>query len=139
MSDVPIQPVAEIVSDRVRSRRHGLDWPVRYGQRVYEAITVRRPTTVEIAAFFDRLVETAKTDPDAVLQFPVFYDDEGAPIPDAVLAALDDDDRETVMGDLLDFLPARLRRMTEPAPSSPDAGEATGPTSSMSSAEAALS
>lgn len=124
-------PVARIVVSRRVLRTIPLAYPVEFGERVYEAVTLRRPTTAEVADFARLLAADLE---GATRHFPVYFDADGAAIPDAVLDALDADDFDAITAEIEDFLPNRLRRMrAPPAPAStPDAGSSTAPTSSTS-------
>ncbi|MCJ2018621.1 hypothetical protein MKK84_14440 [Methylobacterium sp. E-065] len=132
---IPAKPVQtaidapSFIGSRVRSRTVTLEWPLSYGGKAYEAIVVGRPTTGQLAEYFDRLM--AQGEASAALRFPVFFDETGAPIPDALMDALDPDDTDKVMEVVSDFLPVRLRRLQAPQPelSPPPAGGATEPTS----------
>lgn len=132
----PVAPIAapRYVGGKVLPYRVALDYPIEFGGRTYQAITLRRTPAAEVGLFFERLVERGVTDTRAILHFPIFVDDDGAPIPDEVLAFLDGDDEEAVMERAGDFLCARFRRFREALQpvSPPAAGEPTGPTSSTS-------
>ena len=120
------------VGGRLRVLEVELDYPLEYDGVLFEAITLRRPTSAEVGRYFERLAEVAVSDPDAILYFPVFTLADGAEVPGAVLEALDPDDRERVMELAEDFLPGRLLRFRDaqrPA-SSPPAGDSTEQTSS---------
>lgn len=116
---------ARIVSSKPRSRRVPLAWPVEYLGQLHVAIMVARPSTLLVASYY----ETVQALPEdaAIPRFPVFYDEAGAPIPDAVLDAMDDDDATLVFGAVADFLPVRLRLLTGGAPelSPPMSGDDT--------------
>ncbi|MGU3541038.1 hypothetical protein [Methylobacterium sp. A54F] len=109
MNDVPpsIAPEAAapaFSSDKPRSRRIELEWPVEYGGRTYQALVIQRVTTDQIAAWTNAV---RKKDPNANLGNVV--DDDGAPVPTAVLEFLDPDDNEEVGEAIESFLPRRLR------------------------------
>lgn len=120
------------VRDAERSAAFPLEHPISYGGRVYDAVILRRPSSVEVGRFFEELVEAVALDPGALVYMPVFVDGDGAPIPPIVLDALDDDDRLPIMARIADFLPRRLRALREAGnrASGPDTGEPTEPTSS---------
>ncbi len=120
--------VAQFLSDRPRSRTIELLWPISFGGRVFQAITLIRLTAGDVAKFQDELEALLRDNPDAALRFPIFRDETGAPIPAAVLDALDDDDRFELDRAAADFLPRRFRGIAEPS-SGPDAGGNTAPTS----------
>jgi hypothetical protein len=74
-----------------------LTWPVKFGDKLYEKITVRRMNVAELAAF----IEAAQKNPD--VQIPLFD------CPREVIDALDVDDDEKLNEVARDFLPRRLR------------------------------
>jgi hypothetical protein len=82
---------------------------VEYAGKLYGSISLLRLTAGEVIAFTRELEAALKNDPDAPVRFPTFKDDSGAPIPDAVLDALDDDDPVTLDEAAVDFLPRRFR------------------------------
>lgn len=94
----PAATAPRFVSEVPRSKSVPLTWPVEYVGKTYEAITVRRLTGNEVAAFFES-VEGG--------DFPMFD------CPKAVIDALDADDSEAVNKAVLDFLPRALRAATE--------------------------
>jgi hypothetical protein len=108
-----------------REKRITLEWPLEYDGKVYDAITLRRLTVTEVSAF----VETLKG--DAKFRLPIFHDDTGAPVPEAVMDSLDDDDAEALDRAMLDFLPRRFRAPPEAqkTESAPSTGEAAAPSS----------
>jgi hypothetical protein len=57
--------------------------------------------------FIDSLRDADSTDPFA---FPLYYDDDGAPVPADVLYALDADDNEALTSMGAAFLPERFKR-----------------------------
>lgn len=128
----PASSAPRFVGGKVRMRTIPLDYHLEYEGRTYTSITLRRPTSIEIGQWYERLFEEAKTEPDARVRFPIFEDEDGNPIPGAVLDALDGEDDERVMGAAGDFLPPRLRVLwVDPRPAStPPIGEPTAPTSS---------
>lgn len=128
----PRSPAPAFVNAAGRSLRVPLVWPLDYAGVTYTAITLRRPGSKEIGLYYEQLAEQSKVDEDAPLYFPIFVDDEGAPVPNAVIAKLDDDDRTDVMARVRDFLPRRLLALTDVSPSGsgPDTGADTGQTSS---------
>jgi hypothetical protein len=103
---------AHIVSDRPRAKTIPLEWPVEYAGKLYGVITLMRLTAGDVIKFSRELEAALKNGPDAPVRFPIFKDDNGAQIPDAVLDALDDDDRVTLDEAAVDFLP-RLSRCTK--------------------------
>ena len=120
--------VAQFLSDRPRSKTIDLSWPISFDGRVYQAITLIRLTAGDVSKFQDELEALLRDNPDAALRFPIFRDETGAPIPAAVLDALDDDDRFELDRAAADFLPRRFRGIAEPS-SGPDAGGNIAPTS----------
>jgi hypothetical protein len=107
MTDTP----AHITGDRPRAKTVPLEWPVEYAGKVYDAVTLVRLTAGDVIKFSRELETALKNDPDAPVRFPIFKDDSGAPIPDEVLDALDDDDRMTLDEAAVDFLPRRFRAL----------------------------
>ncbi len=100
----PIAP--SFVAGRSREKRIELEWPIEYGGTIYDVITLRRLTVAEVSAF----VESVKDLPDGKkFHWPLFFDDAGAPVPPAVMDALDADDSERLDSEALDFLPRRFR------------------------------
>jgi hypothetical protein len=128
----PIEEAPRFVGGRPRSMEVRLDFPIEFRGRLYEAITLRRPSAAEVGAWFERLAEVTAADPSAALHFPIFVDETGDPIPREVLDFLDGEDDERVMELSTDFLPPRFRRMQEAASaaSTLPAGADTGPKSS---------
>lgn len=132
----PRPPVPVVVGGPTRPLTVPLTYPLGYAGRTYTAITLRRPTSVEVGRFFERLVdgESEGRDDDGLLYFPVFYlpGDPEIEVPAVVISALDDDDRTVVMERLTDFLPRRLLALVaarQPG-SGEDTGDDTAPTSS---------
>lgn len=106
-----------------------LAWPLDFEGKFYERIVVKRPSTREVGDYYDRLRQLPAGDTKG-LRFPIFYHEDGTPVPDAVLDALDDDDADTLEADIADFLPRRLRVLTlPPAGSIQNSGADIGPTS----------
>jgi hypothetical protein len=90
-------------------------WPIAYDGREYRAISIVRLTAAEVAKFQEDLEALLKNDANARLRFPLFRDEAGAAVPEAVLDALDDDDRFELDKAAFDFLPRRFRGAPEPA------------------------
>lgn len=83
-----------------------LTWPIEYGDRVFDAITIRRPPSAEVGRWFEALREADEGEAPPYL--PMFVDAAGKDIPVEVLDLLDDDDRQEVFGAADRFLPKRL-------------------------------
>lgn len=103
-----------------------LDWPVTHAGKRYEMITLRRLTVAEVAAF---VAKVAAQETVSAVRFPMFFDDEGAPVPDAVMDGLDADDADALAEAALDFLPRRFRGATTEPVSVPASGGTTAPSS----------
>ncbi len=101
----PPPPPPVFVAGRPRSEVFPLDWPLAYEGQTFDSIVMRRPTEGEVGAFMDAFLEGAS------VQFPIFYTADDVPVPEPVIAALDPDDRDRILGRLSDFLPARLLRL----------------------------
>jgi hypothetical protein len=122
-----IQP-PRFLDTRPRVATVQLLWPVAFEGREYRAISIVRLTAAEVAKFQDDLEALLKNDANARLRFPLFRDEAGALVPEAVLDALDDDDRFELDKAAFDFLPRRFRAAPEPA-SDPANGGDTAPMS----------
>jgi hypothetical protein len=120
--------LARIVSDRPRAATIELDWPVEYEGRVYTTITVARLTAAEVARFQDQIVQLLESGAESKVRLPLFRDENGASIPDAVMDALDDDDRLALDEAATSFLPRRFRGLAVQ-----DSGPGTGATTEASS------
>ena len=117
-----------------------LEYPLSFDGREFRTIVVKRLTVAEVGAYFATLEELRKTDDATVLPFPMFVDEGGAPIPDGLLDALDDDDMTRLNKEAVDFLPRRFRidsseAQTSGSPS-PGAGDTSGSSSVTSPAGA---
>jgi hypothetical protein len=110
---VPITaaPEVQFVGGPPRVKEIKLEWPLEHSGRTYASVWLKRMTAREVAAFVEQVAATAKSNPDKTIRFPVFVDETGAPIPDAVLDALDDDDATTVYEAAGPFLPRRFQAM----------------------------
>lgn len=128
----PAAPAPLFVGRAERSRAFPLEHPLEFEGRTYTEITVRRPNARQVGEFFEEYAAAITANPDALVYFPVFVDAAGAPIPPAVLDALDDDDRFPIMDAVPDFLPRRLLplRAGSDLGSLPVDGASTAPTSS---------
>jgi hypothetical protein len=106
----------QFVDAAARRKTIDLDYPVAYEGRTYTRIHLRRMTAREVADWMESIL--GKED----ILFPLFRDDDGARIPDAVLDGLDADDRDAINAAAIDFLPRRFRGVTALA-SEPQAGD----------------
>jgi hypothetical protein len=123
---------AEQATDRIafanpsgRSRAFPLKYPIVVGDRIYSEVHLARLTVAEVAQFLEAV---SNGDKRSAIAWPVYRDENGEPIPQAVLNGLDDDDGFTVEQGLRDFLPLRLRALLDGATGRPD-GEPTAPSS----------
>lgn len=116
------------VPDRVEP----LAFPVTYAGQVYSSITLRRPSSGVLGRWFEQFADGADAGAELHANVPIFVDDAGELVPDAVLSALDDDDRQKVFADADPFFPRRLalalELLTQGSPPSP--GEPAAQTSS---------
>ena len=124
----------QFIGGKARHAVISLDYPIEFAGKPYNAIVVRRLTVREVAAYVDTIAEMAKTSPDARVRPPVFADERGEPLPDGLFDALDDDDALRLDEAAEDFLPRRWRDQSAGRSSSPTDGDASGPTSSTTSA-----
>ena len=109
----------QFVGGKPRSRAVPLDWPLSYGGKTYNRITVRRMTTAEVGEF----IAAASGEDMKNARLPMFD------CPPEIIDALDPDDAERVNEVIRDFLPRLLRQADE----SPQAnGETTSPSSHTS-------
>jgi hypothetical protein len=122
--------VPRFLDARPRFKTVRLQWPVAHAGREYRAISIVRLTAAEVAKFQADLDALLKGDPNAMLRFPVFRDEAGAAISEAVLDALDDDDKFELDKAAFDFLPRRFRGAPEPA-----SDQANGGDTALTSAE----
>ena len=120
--------IARIVSDRPRGATITLEWPIEYYGRVYATITVARLTAGEVARFQEEIVQLLDSGADAKVRLPLFRDARGELIPDAVMDALDDDDRLALDEAAENFLPRRFRGLA-----AQDTGPVIGATTAASS------
>lgn len=118
--------VATFVGGKSRAKTVALDWPVEFGGKEYREVHVSRLTVKEVADFIDGLDDDAGV---TMARLPMFRDAAGDLIPDAVLSALDDDDKFALDEAARDFLPRRFRAAPEET-SPPAAGAPIGPSSS---------
>lgn len=82
---------------RIRSKMVPLEWPIEFGGKLYESVTVSRMTAKQVSEF----VEASRAGSKANL---AMFD-----CPIEVIDALDADDSEAVNAVALDFLPRALR------------------------------
>lgn len=119
----------EFSPSRQRAAEHRLEWPVTVDGREYKTISLVRMTAAEVAKFSAELEARLNKDATATAVFPIFRDSEtGETIPEAVLDALDDDDRFELDKAAVNFLPRRFLGVLNLA-SDPADGEATEPSS----------
>lgn len=106
--------------------------PVEYAGRTYGSITKRRPSSAVLGRWFEQFTDGVAISGDPHLNVPIFVDEVGDLVPDAVLGFLDDDDRQTVFEDTERLFPKRLavalEVLTQDSP--PSSGEPAEPTSS---------
>lgn len=111
-------------SGRERRRVVTLVEPLAFEGVTYDAIVIKRLTAQDVSAFNAVLADTIKANPDAALRWPMYETKDGAPVPDAVLDGLDDDDAFEIQKVVADFLPRRYRDAPA-STSAPSAGENT--------------
>jgi hypothetical protein len=116
------------IGDRPRFKTITLQWPVAYDGKEYRAISIVRMTAGDVAKYQEDLAALLNANPDATTRFPLFRDEAGECVPDAVLDALDDDDKFEIDKAVLDFFPRRFRG-DEKAASESASGEAIEPSS----------
>jgi hypothetical protein len=100
------KPLPKFVGGAARLRSVPLSYPVEYDGAVYNEIVLARLTAAEVAAFQDA---AAKLPDGASPEWPIYRNADGKPLPEAVLAALDDDDKFELDKALRDFLPRRFQ------------------------------
>jgi hypothetical protein len=122
--DVAAAPAApetpKFVGGASRFKSIPLAWPLVYGGVLYDHIILQRLTAKEVADWVEDIKEKDE------VRFPIYRDDAGTSIPDAVLDALDDDDRLALDEAAKDFLPRRFRDV-EGDGSGPAAGGTIAP------------
>lgn len=91
------KPVARIKTDVPREKTVPLQWPVEFGDALYESIVIRRITGGEVADYMDRLQRGERLMPP-VVDCPV-----------EVYEAMDADDQFMVDEAAMDFLPRQLK------------------------------
>jgi hypothetical protein len=97
------------VGGRERLRAVPLDCPLAYDGKTYSEVVVRRLTARDVADFEAVLAERAKADPEARIRWPLYVDAAGAAIPDAIMDALDADDKFAIDQVAASFLPRQYR------------------------------
>ena len=117
------------VGGKARRTSIALDFPVEFDGITYSEIGLRRLTAGEVSAFMDIARAIVKADPDANPRAPIFTTTDGAPIPDGLFDALDDDDALRLDEAAASFLPRRFQADREASASTPTAGSDTEPTS----------
>ncbi|WP_155931295.1 MULTISPECIES: hypothetical protein [Methylosinus] len=105
----------QFVDAAARRKTIDLAYPVTYEGRTYTRIHLQRMTVLEVGDFMESIVGKDE------IRFPLFRDDDGMHIPDAVLDGLDADDRDVIDKAAIDFLPSRFRDVR--AVSEPQAGD----------------
>lgn len=121
MTDIssPSPAAPAFVNAAARRRSVKLQWPLEYDGRVYDEICVRRLTVAEVAAWVEGL-KAGGENPHP--HMPIYVDAAGAPIPDVVIDALDDDDGAALDEVVRDFLPRRFRGLQDSASGPADGG-----------------
>jgi hypothetical protein len=120
--DIAPAPPRFVDNGRPRFKVVALDWPVEHEGRVFAEVHLVKLTAKEVADF----IVAIKDKGDARL--PIFRDAAGAPIPNAVMDALDDDDKLALDEGAEPFLPRRFRAALASSSAQPD-GAAIEPTS----------
>jgi hypothetical protein len=100
--DKPEPP--QFVGGKPRIRGVPWGWPLRYGDKIYDRITVRRMTTAEVGEF----IAAASGKDMKNTRLPMFD------CPPEIIDALDPDDAERINEVIRDFLPRLLRQADEP-------------------------
>jgi len=111
-----------------RVRRFDLQWPIDHDGKLIDHVNLRRLTHGDVAAFMAYIDETRKTNPNVEVRFPIFVDDAGELIPDAIFNSLDADDAAALTEAGLDFLPLAFRGVQ-----APDSALSTGSSTDQSS------
>lgn len=121
MSDGEVKE-PRFTSSKARSMRIDFEWPVEYGDVVYDHVNLKRLTQGEIAKWMAEVNSQQST--GLSLSWPVLRDDVDLPIPAGLMDALDADDFDVINKAILDFLPRRFRGALANA-SAPPAGGIT--------------
>lgn len=101
-----------------RRRCVKLQWPLEYEGKIFDEVILRRLSSEEVAEWIAS---------DGKNGLPIYVDADGAPIPRAIIDALDDDDMFEVDKVVRDFFPLRFLGSQDDA-SAPGAGENIAPT-----------
>lgn len=110
-----------------------LAYPVLYppgpSARRYETVFVRKLTVGQIRTAQDNYRKALEADPDVEPDFQMIVDEQGSPLPRAMLDLIEADDDETLNEAVLNFLPRRFHRQTsdQDGGSAPATGASTGP------------
>lgn len=123
-TDTEKAPKIVFVNHDQRLKRFSLEWPLNVDGRLVNHLFLRRMTQSEVAAFVAKVEEERKINPDGELRFPLFFDDRGEQVSDAIMSALDADDADALNEAALNFLPRRFRS-TPTFDSPPGTGENT--------------
>jgi len=110
------ETVAAIVSPKSRSATVTLDWPVEFDGKVYEELTIRRVTGLEVQKFLIAAQDANLAESSIV---PPMVD-----CPSEVWANMDDDDRMKVEDAMLPFMPRRLMMALGLTPATSDSSSA---------------
>ena len=112
----PVNDAVTFDNAASRMKMFPLASPVTYHGKCYEQIALCRMTAKQVSDFVANLEAEGSSNPNAILRFPIFVDESGAAIPDAVLDGLDADDADILNTAAIDFLPRRFREnIPEPA------------------------
>lgn len=120
---------AQFAGGKIRRTAIVLDYPVEFEGITYSEIGLRRLTAGEVAAFMDTARALVEADENANPRAPIFVTSAGAPIPDGLFDALDDDDAFKLDEAAKDFLPRRFQGALRASASTPTDGSDTEPTS----------
>ena len=118
-AEKPKPAAPRFIGDRPRSRTVTLEWPLEFDGKVYEQIVVRRATLADLAVFAEQLAALPK---GQEIHLPM-YD-----APDAVIDALDPDDRDSLNAAADGFLLRRWLASSEVEPAQAT-GSSTAPSS----------
>ena len=108
MDEMPDSSGVTFVGGKPRSKVVQLEFPVEHAGTTYTSIEVRRMTAGQVADFVDQAREAGRE-----ARLPMFYREDGEPVPVEVVDGLDADDAETLNEVIRDFLPRSLRAATE--------------------------